>query len=150
MLFGPHFDFELFQGAGAAQNRRDAQTDVVDAVLPVLQCRDRQYAPAVQGDRVDDVRNSNADGKAGAALEAEHLGTAVPGLGEDGSLEAGIDARATAHIGSEAMLAPDQIGTMLSAVLAQDQRLYLRRRHGEPAGDQAAEARRVQLRAQAQ
>src|SRR5262249_17989081 len=141
-------ELDLLPCPATADDRRDREADIAEAVEPLLQRADRQDLAIVLGDRLDDVANRDANSEAGTALQFDDFRPAALRLLKDFLLklrrEAGelferqpVDGRAR----------PDWHHAV--PVLAEDQGIDLRRRQLELAGDEAAEARRVELRAQA-
>ena len=64
----PELDLVPGQAAAAADDGRHAEGHVANVVAAVLDGRDRQDAALIEGDRVDDVADGDADGETGAGL----------------------------------------------------------------------------------
>src|SRR5205814_1076041 len=78
------FDFELRLNALAADDRRDREADVADAVRPRDERGDRQDALGVEREGVYDLADREADGEPRAPFELDDLGAAAPRPREEG------------------------------------------------------------------
>ncbi len=132
----------------AAHFGRHREAHVAEVVAAILEAGDRQDLPLVQGDRLDHVADGHAHREPGAPFLLDHLGSRSLGAGK----------QLVGQVGSPAGMLfqrqaidrrprPDRYHAV--TVFAQDERLDLGGRGTQLSSDQAAEADRVELRAQA-
>jgi hypothetical protein len=134
--------------AVAADDRRHAQANIADVVRALHERGDRQQRFFIEQNGVDDIADGDAHGPTRAAFAFDHFGAAAFGALEDRVLEGGrAFGQARQRQAVDGGAGPDRNHRI--AVLAQDQRLDLRRGQLEFLGDERTETRGVKHRAQA-
>ena len=81
----------MFDHARAADDCRDAEADVADAVGPVEAAGDGQDAAAIEGDGVDDLPDGDPYRVAGTAFAGDDFGSTFLRALEDLRMECGRD-----------------------------------------------------------
>ena len=92
-FLGPELEFDVLQGATAADDGGHADRDATDAVGAVDLARDGKNEATIEGDAVDDLSDGDADGIAGSAFAGDDFRAALLRALEDLGLEGGSDSR---------------------------------------------------------